>query len=55
MFSKLGLDGLDKWSLDPRFQVEMVFVGTHLKPYIVCKFQGVALVMLRSSKGVEVE
>jgi hypothetical protein len=25
MFSTLSLDGMDKWSLDPRFRVEMVF------------------------------
>ena len=39
--SMLSLDGPDKWSLDPRFQVEMVFGGTNSEPYNVSEFQGV--------------
>jgi hypothetical protein len=32
MFSTLSLDGSDKWCLDPRFRVEMVFEGTDFEP-----------------------
>ena len=32
MVSTLSLDGLDKWSLDPRFRAEMVFGGTNFEP-----------------------
>jgi hypothetical protein len=28
----LSLDGLDKWSLEPRFQVEIVSGGTNFEP-----------------------
>jgi hypothetical protein len=41
MVSMLILDGSDKWSLDPRFRVEMVFGGTNFKHYNVYESQGV--------------
>jgi hypothetical protein len=30
--STLSLDMSDKWSLDPRFRVEIVFGGTNFEP-----------------------
>ena len=30
--SMLSLDGPDKWSLEPRFRVEMLFGGTNFEP-----------------------
>jgi hypothetical protein len=30
--SILRLDGLDKWCLDPKFRVEMVFEGSDFEP-----------------------
>ena len=41
MVSMLSLDGSDKWSLDPRFWVEMVFEGTNFEPYNVSECRGV--------------
>jgi hypothetical protein len=32
MVSTLSLDGLDKWSLEPRFQGEIVSRGKNFKP-----------------------
>jgi hypothetical protein len=54
MVSTLSLDGLDKWSLDPRFKVEIVSGETNFEPQNVPECQEVTLVMLRSSGGVAV-
>jgi hypothetical protein len=54
MISTLSLDGLDKWSLDPRFQVEIMSGGTNFEPKNVPECQEVTLAMLRSSEGVAV-
>jgi hypothetical protein len=52
--STLSLDGLDKWSLEPRFPVEIVSRGTNFEPQNDPECQEVTLVMLRSSGGVAV-
>jgi hypothetical protein len=49
--SKLSLD---KWSLDPRFRVEIVSGGTNFEPQNLPECQEVTLVVLRGSGGVAV-
>jgi hypothetical protein len=53
-FFALSLDGLDKWSLDLRFQVEIVSGGTNFGPQNLLEWQEVTLVVLRSSERVAV-
>ena len=50
----LNLYGLDKWSLDPKFQVEIVLRGTNFEPHNIPECQEVTLAVLRSLGGVTV-
>jgi hypothetical protein len=45
MVSTLSLDGMDKWSLDPRFKVEIVSGETNFEPHNVPECQEVTLVV----------
>jgi hypothetical protein len=54
MVSTLSLDGLDKWSLDPRFQVEIVLRGTNLdlRTFLSAKRLLGRVTKLRRSRGI---
>jgi hypothetical protein len=49
--STSNLDGLDKWSLDPIFQVEIVYGGTNFEPQNVIECQEITWSCYKAQEG----